>query len=218
MKKKEREHLKEDPFINFIENILAKLKQYKREILLALGLFAAVAVVIVVILFIRSQSLGEENRIYSQALSIKNSTTLTVDDKISQLSQLEVKSGISAAGKLILASLHFERGDMVKAEEVLDHMPASNLKLIENQKEVLRADIMAASQKSQEALGILNKLLADSTSEISKDFLLMKISVIQIQSGQNGAAADNLKKLINEFPDSFYTQEAQTLLDGLDLP
>ena len=218
MKKKEREHLKEDPFINFIENILAKLRQNKREILLAFGLFAAVAVVIVIILFFRSQSLGEENQIYSQALQIKNSTTLTVEDKISQLSQLDVKSGISAAGKLILASLHFERGEMDKAEEVLDHMPASSLKLIENQREILRADIMAASQKEQEALGILNKILADSSSEISKDFLLLKISVIQLQSGQKGAAADNLNKLINDFPGSFYTQKAQALLDGLDLP
>ena len=218
MKKKEREHLKEDPFINFIENVLAKLRQYKREISLAGGLIVAVAVVIAVILFFRSQSLGRENQIYTEALAIRNSATLTDEDKIAELTRLETRKGISAAGKLMLAALHFERGEMEKAGEVLDQMPSSNVKLIEQQREVLRADILASSQQDQEALGILNKLLADSTPEIAKDFLLLKIAVIQLRSGQNGAAADNLNQLIADYPGSLYTREAQTLLEGLDLP
>ncbi len=37
MKKKEREHLKEDPFANFIRLVIEKFNEFKREIIIIAG-------------------------------------------------------------------------------------------------------------------------------------------------------------------------------------
>jgi outer membrane protein assembly factor BamD (BamD/ComL family) len=55
--------------------------------------------------------------------------------------------------------------------------------------------------------------MADSQSDLPKDFLLIKISRLQIQTDQKKAAADTLQKLIGEFPQSVYFTEARTLLE-----
>ncbi|MCK5222122.1 MAG: hypothetical protein KAR14_11115, partial [Candidatus Aminicenantes bacterium] len=64
-------------------------------------------------------------------------------------------------------------------------------------------------------LDILHQLLSDTKSEITKDFLLLKIAKINIKDGLDKSAKDNLNRLINEFPQSIYQREARALLSGL---
>jgi cell division protein FtsL len=59
-------------------------------------------------------------------------------------------------------------------------------------------------------------LLSDKELEISKDFILLKIARIQLKSGKKGSAISNLKNLINDFPQSFYYNEAKALLDEIE--
>ena len=91
MKKKEKERLKEDPFINFIEKIIDFFKKYKREMMIGLVACLLVIVVFVVISILKSQTITQENILYSEALKIKNSDTLNPEDKISQLEELNKK-------------------------------------------------------------------------------------------------------------------------------
>ena len=216
MKKKEREHLKEDPFINFIESVLSKFQQYKREILMGLGMVAVVVIVFVLILFFRSHSHQRENGLYSEALAIRNSSTLTSDQKIEALAKLEPGKGLSSSIPLFLASLYFEKGEIDKARQTVQNMGESRLKIIRDQRSLLEAEIMAASGQQREALDIMNKLLSDSSSELARDHLLLRIARIQVHDGQREAAASNLRKLIADHPGSFYSQEAQTLLGELE--
>lgn len=214
MKKKERAHLKEDPFQVFIQKVLDILGKYKREIVIGLAAGAAIVLIILVVVFIKSGSVASENRLYAEALSIKNNDDLGVDQKIEQLSKLDSKSGISSSSKLFLAALYFEKGDLEKSKEVLDDLSSSS-KLIDGEKELLEAEILNASDKQQEALGLLNKLLADPKSEVAKDYVLLRMAKIQVKTGQNETAVTNLNKLVDDYPQSYYSYEAKALLSKL---
>lgn len=216
MKKKEREHLKEDPFQLFIENTVEILRKFKKEIFIGVVAVVCIVLVILLVTFLRSGSISTENRLYSQAMAIQNSTTLTLDQKIDQLSRLNIKGGISADIKIFLAALYFEKGDLAKANEVLDKFSGSKYRIINEKKFVLEAEILNSTGKGKEALDILYKLFSDPKSEITKDFILLKMARIQVKTGQIDTAAANLKKISEDYPQSVYGQEAQVLLSEIE--
>ncbi len=214
MKRKEREHLKEDPFQNFIQLVIEKFNDFKREISIVLGVLVIIGVAIIAILLIRSGSVSKDNQNFASALDIWNSSTLTSDQKIENLSSLKADKGISSAITFYLASLHFEKEDYLKAKEVLSTYKGSS-KLLDDQKKLLDAELLISLKEGKKGMDILHQLLSDNKSEITKDFLLLKIAKIYLRDGLDKSAKDNLNRLVNEFPQSIYQQEARTLLSGL---
>jgi outer membrane protein assembly factor BamD (BamD/ComL family) len=216
MKKKERVHLKEDPFQIFIENVLTVIKKYKSEIFIGVSAAAAIVIIILLVSFLRSGSISSENQRYAEALAIQNSDALTTDQKIEKLSQLDAGSGISSSIKLSLAALYFEKGEITKAGEVLAQFPNSKYKLINDKKKLLEAEVLKASGKEKEALDILYKLFSDPGAEIGKDFILFKMARIQVKAEQLETAAANLKKITEDYPQSLYSRDAQALLTEIE--
>jgi outer membrane PBP1 activator LpoA protein len=216
MKRKEREHLKEDPFQQFITTAWETLKKYKKKIFLGIAGIAAVVVILILVAIIHSFSISAENKLYAKALDIKNDTNLSIEQKVQQLGQMKSKGGISASIKLLLASLYFEKGDLQKSKEILDHFPTSKIKLLNDQKKLLEADILNTSMKPAEALELLNQLLNDPKSEIARDFILLKMARIQAKTRKTETAVANLNKIMDEYPQSAYSFEAKTLLDELE--
>ena len=215
MKRKEREHLKEDPFKIFIEKIIEMLRKYKKVIYRSFAAAGAIAAIVLVVIFLQSSSVSRENRLYSEAMKIQNSETLNLDQKIEKLSQLDNKKGISSSIKLSLAALYFEKGDMEKAKEVLDQFPGSKFKMINDKKKLLEAEILNASGKGKEALDQLYKLFSDPKSEIAKDFILLKMAQIQEKAEQFDTATANLEKITGDYPQSLYSRDAQELLSKI---
>lgn len=216
MKKKERHHLKEDPFQVFIQHVLELLGKYKQEIYIGVGAVLLLIVVVVVIGLFRASSVSSENKIYSQAVNIKNNDTLTTDQKIEQLGKLEPGSGVSASVKLFLAALYFEKGEIQKADETLKSFSGSSSDLINSEKKMLEAEVLNASGKAPEALNLLNSMLSDSKNQIAKDFILLRMAKIQAKTGQKDAALTNLDKIMEEYPQSYYSYEARTLKGELE--
>ena len=216
MKRKEREHLKEDPFQIFIEKVLNLITKYKKEILIGVIGVAAVIIIVTLALFLKSTSISGENKLYNDALSIKESETLTIDQKIEELTKLKNKKGISASITLMTASLCFEKGDVEKAKETLDTFNGSKFKLINEQKILLEAEVLSSLNKKTEAVDLLNRVYLDPESKVAKDFVLLKMARIQSRSGQTSTAVTNLKKISDEFPQSPYARDARTLLSKLE--
>jgi len=214
MKRKEREHLKEDPFANFIQTVLDKFNDFKREILIVLGVLVIIVVIIIAVLLLRSGSVAKDNQNFASALDIWKSTTLTSDQKIEELSSFKTDKGISSAITFYLASLYFEKEDYLTAKEALSGYKGGS-KLLNDQKKLLDAELFISLKEGKKGLDILHQLLSDTKSEITKDFLLLKIAKINIKDGLDKSAKDNLNRLINEFPQSIYQREARTLLSGL---
>ncbi|MEN8152939.1 MAG: tetratricopeptide repeat protein [Acidobacteriota bacterium] len=216
MKRKEREHLKEDPFAIFIESVIEKFREYKKEILIVFGVILVIAAMLIVILLLRSGSVEKDNKTFASALEIKNSSTFSIDEKIEKLSALELKKGISSSISFFLASLYYEKGDLEKAEKTLAQFKGTNVKLVEDGKKLLDADLHLSRKENKKGLDILHKLLSDSKSEISKDFLLLKISRIHIKMGTTESAKENLTRLLSEYPQSIFQREASQLLNELN--
>ncbi len=216
MKRKERAHLKEDPFQIFIEKVLGVMRKYKHEIVIGLSVAVVLFMTLVVTLLIKSGSVSKDNRLYSEALSIKESEALTIDQKIEKLYQLKNKKGISSSIKLAIAALYFEKGDLSKAKEVLDTFKGSKFRLINDQQTLLEADILNASGRGKEAVDLLFKMFSDPETKISKDYILLKMARFQARTGQTGTAITNLKKIEEEFPQSPYSPEVNILLAQLE--
>jgi len=215
MKRKEREHLKEDPFQLFIAQVLEFLRNYKKFIYMGIAAIVGIILIILVIGFIQHQANLAENRLYGEAVAIKADENLTVDQKIEKLSQLKPKSGISASIELFLASLYFEKGDLQKSKEILDKFSGTDIKILRDQKKLLEADILLASQKITEGLNLLNQILDNPKSKIAKDYVLLKMARVQAKNEQEETAVANLNKIIAEYPQSPYSYQAQNLLNQL---
>lgn len=216
MKKKEREHLKADPFQLFIQNAIEWLQEFKKEIFIGVAVVVGLFLITFLVIFLKAGSISTENRLYSEAMAIQNSTTLTMDQKIEQLSRLDIKSGISSDIKISLAALYFEKGDLAKAKEILDKFPGSKFRIINDKKIVLEAEILNASGKEKEALDVLYKLYSDPKSEITGDYILLKMARIQVNTGQLDTAAANLKKINEDYPQSAYERDTKALLSEIE--
>ncbi|MEN8222742.1 MAG: tetratricopeptide repeat protein [Acidobacteriota bacterium] len=214
MKKSEREHLKEDPFANFIQLVIEKFNEFKREIVIIAGVLVIIAIVIIAVLLLRTGSISKDNTNFASALEIWNSTTMTSEQKIEKLSTFKAGKGVSSAITFYIASLYYQKEDYIKAKEILSGYTGGN-NLLDDQKKLLDAEILIALKEGKRGLDILHQLLSDSKSEISKDFLLLRIAKINIKDGMDKSAKDNLNRLMNEFPQSIYQREANELLSGL---
>ncbi|MCP4149117.1 MAG: tetratricopeptide repeat protein [bacterium] len=212
MKKKEKEHLKEDPFQHFIENSIATIRENTKLIVAGFVTVVVVIAVIVGYFYFKSGSIESENALYAEALKIQDSDTLTAQQKIEKLNNLENKKGISSSIKLSTAAIYFGEGDMKKAKETLEQFPGSKFKLITDKKILLEAEILNIEGKDKEALDILNKLYSDAKCDIAKDYLLLKMAKIQIKAKQFKLAEANLNKISEDFARSAYSGDAQVLL------
>ena len=120
MKRKEKEHLKADPFVHFFEKAFAFFKNNRRHRswpARASRSWSSSSCWP----FSCSSNLSSagENKLYAEAFRIRNDADMTVDQKIAKLQEMKFRKGISAAGRLFLAALHYEKGDLAKAEAVL---------------------------------------------------------------------------------------------------
>lgn len=214
MKKKEREHLKEDPFANFINLVIDKFNEFKREIMIIGSVLVIVVVILIAVLLLRSGSISRDNANFASALEIWNSATMTADQKIDELSRLKKGKGVSSAVTFYLASLHYQKEDYLKAKEILADYSGGS-KLMDDQKKLLDAELLLALNEGKRALDTMHQLLSDSRSEISKDYLLLRISKLNIKDGMVKSAKDNLNRMFREFPQSIYLREARELMNGL---
>jgi outer membrane protein assembly factor BamD (BamD/ComL family) len=159
---------------------------------------------------------SNENELYAKAFSIKSSEILSSGEKLTKLKQLKSGRGISSVIDLFIASIYFEESEFKTAKHIIDESTESRIKLVNDEKILLEAEILNAMKKRKEAINLFNKLLSDKELEISKDLILLKIARIQLKSGKKGSAISNLKNLIDDFPQSFYHNEAKALLGEIE--
>lgn len=216
MKKKEKDHLKADPFVHFFEKAFALFKHNRRAILMgAAAAFLFVLVLLAALLF-RNLSSAGENSLYARAFRVRADQKMTVDQKIAALRQMKFKRGISASGRLFIAALLYEKGDLAGAESALAAMPKSRVALLNDEKHLLFAQVLAARGKVADAEAVLNRLLADKKSAVAKESVLLQLARMQIKGRRNDEAAAVLKRILTEHANTPGAMEAQSLLAALE--
>jgi len=216
MKHQEKVHLREDPLFHFIEKALVFFQKYKREILWGAGGIALVVLIAVLVMYFQGSSVANENKLLARGLEIKNSSGWSVDEKIGQLKRIQTKSGVSSVVGLYLAQLYVEKGDYPNALDALRKGPSGRIRIVNDQKRLLEAQVLQFEGKSKEAEDMLTILLSDSQTEVAKDFILFQLAKLQVQSGHKQEAVSTLQRLMADFPNSMFATEARNLLDSLE--
>ena len=214
MKRKEKEHLKADPFVNFVEKAIAFLNNNRRLILAGAAIALLLVIALLAVFFFTNLSVTGENKLYASAFSIQSNTNMSIDQKISKLQELKFKKGISSVGQLFIAALYYEKGDLPNAEKTLKQYSGSRIAIINDQKKTLEAQVLAAGGKSQEAMNLLQQMLEDKQTQMDKELIIMTLAKIQIKSLRQEEAVSSLKRIISEYPNTPSANEAQTLLSA----
>ncbi|HDP95125.1 MAG TPA: tetratricopeptide repeat protein [Candidatus Aminicenantes bacterium] len=217
MKRKERAHLKEDPFQHFISTVLQWISHNRRKLVASAVVIASVLVVLAAVTLVRSHSYTRENKRLSEALEIRNNDNLTVEEKIERLSQLKAGRGLSAAAQLFLAGLYMEQGRVQDALDMMDDISSSHLDLINDQKTLLEAQILSASGQERQALDLFNQLLADNDTEVAKDYVLLLMARTQYKARQLDMARQTIERLLEEYPLTAFTGQAKELQSEISM-
>jgi len=214
MKRKEKEHLKADPFVHFFEQAVAFFRNNRRLLLSGAGIALLLVIALLAVFFFTNLSAAAENKLYASAFSIRNNSGMKLDQKISKLQELKFKKGISSVGQLFIAALYYEKGDLPNAEKTLQQYSGSRIAIINDQKKTLEAQVLAAEGKSQEALNLLKQMLEDKQTQMGKELIILMQAKIQSKSLRQEEAVSSLKRIISEYPDTPSANEAQTLLSA----
>ncbi len=218
MKKKEKEHLKTDPFIHFFETAFAFIKSHRRWIVMGAAAVALAGLTLLLLLLLSNLSSSGENALYAEAFRVRHDDKMTPDQKITALQGMKFKRGISASGRLFLAALNYEKGELAKAEAVLNAMPASRVALLNDEKQTLYAQVLAAGGKSAAAEAVLNRLLAEKKTVMARELILLQLAKLQQKGQRDAEAAATLQRILAEHPNTPGAMEAQNLLSAIDNP
>ena len=71
MKKEEREHLKEDLLVSFVEKNLKRMSKHKKPILIGIIAFFSLVILLTVISLLNAQSIKTESETYTRAVLIR---------------------------------------------------------------------------------------------------------------------------------------------------
>ncbi len=216
MRKKEKEHLKADPFVHFFEKTYTFFKNNRRRILLAAAVAALAVIILLAVFWFQNLSSASENKAYAEAFRVRTDAKMSVDQKISRLQAIKLKKGISAAGGLFIASLYYEKGDLQKAEAALAAMPTSRVAMVNDEKQALTATVLAAGGKFREAESLLNLMLTGKKTVMAKELILLQLAKMQIKNQQKEEAAAGLKRIQSEYPNTPSAMEAQNLLSTME--
>ena len=218
MRKKEKEHLKADPFVHFVEQAIAFLKNNRRPLLAGAAAVVLIALILVAVFLFRNLSASGENKLYAEAFRVSRDAKMTTEQKISRLQDMKFRNGVSASGRLFLAALLFDKGDLAKAESVLLAMPKSRVALLNDEKHLLYSQVLAASGKGAEAEAVLNRLLSEKKTVMAREIILLQLAKMRIKNQRNEEAAAALKRILSEYPDTPSANEAQALLPAVEGP
>jgi hypothetical protein len=216
MKKKEKEHLKADPFAHFIQQSLSFLKDHRRSFLLGAAAVALVVLVLLAVLLLGGARASGENARYAEAFRVRNDAALSADEKIAALRKMTFGRGISASGHLFLAALHYEKGDLAGAESALRAMPRSRMALLNDEKLVLHAQLLAALGRGAEAEAELGRLLALKKTALARELILLQLAKLQRKGRREAEADATLKRIVAEHAGTAAAAEAQGLLAELE--
>jgi tetratricopeptide (TPR) repeat protein len=215
MKQKEKQHLKDDPFIDFIEKVLHQIGIYKKHIIIGVISIIGLIIVSILIAFLVKSGYTKDNKLFAEALNVHSSENLSIDQKINDLQKIKSKSGLSNANLQLLAALYIEKGQFDEASTVEKEMKDSGIELLDNNAVLIKIAVLAGQNKNSEALTIIDDLLKKNTPLPAKDYLLFRKAQLQIAEKQMDEAKKTLEKLETDHPQSGFSMEARNLKEKI---
>lgn len=215
MKRKEKEHLKQDPFVHFIQKVIAFLKKFRSSLLYSAAAVVIVILAVLALVIWNNMSTARDNDTFNAALKIKKST-LSLDQKIDGLKKLHARRGASAAIPLFVATLYYEKGDVAQARTALQSFRPSRFSWLNDEKRLLDADLLAASGQTVQAIAALDALVLATDRQMGAEQVLLRKARLLLKTNRKEEAGATLKKILAEYPETLSAYEARQQLTSIE--
>lgn len=212
MKRKEKEHLKADPFQDAVNRVIHFIQRYRRELLLTLAALVVIFVGMLVLSLVNRASLNRENEVFTQALNISSDQDLKTEDKVAGLLELPIGGGLSNWAAIRAATLQIELGDYEGAGATLQKVSPRAPDLLQENKKLLEAMIKSSLGDFKGGQDIIAIMLNNPRLVFPRDYLLLESARLLWKTGQSEDAVNTLRRINADHPASPFTATANELI------
>jgi predicted negative regulator of RcsB-dependent stress response len=207
MKKKLKEQLKTDEFAKFMGRVLDFIKSNQKELLAAAGAIVLVVLIIIGIKYIQTVNARKQSAILGEILALEE-TLAENPDSLAQLEALGGPGKFERVAFIKSATYSYENGDVARALETINKVPADKKDFIHYQAQDLKAQILIAQKNYPGALQILEAIEQENPSEYALDIILYRKAQVLASQEQTEEAIALYKKIQEDYPGSFFGYEA----------
>jgi TolA-binding protein len=239
MKAQERHHLKENEFAMTTGRVMDTLSGQRDRILMIGGGIVLVAALVGGYLYIQRQADNSAGSALGSAMTIANGQIVpapTVPGATQQAGtypteQARNDAAVAAYQKVIaeypnhsaglsaryhLAGLMLSMGKAAEAAQGFAEVSAkAGSSLVGPMAKMGQAQALAAQSKFDEALAILTELSGQRDSKLPMDGVLMELARVCQKAGKTQDARAAYKRVVDEFPQSPYVQDARQQLAAI---
>ena len=215
MKRTERHHLKGDGFVAGLNRLFLFAREWKKEMLTALGVVLILAAAYALLIVVQAQQAKRQSRILGDIIRVTEAEALD-EAALEKLKELSGRGRYARVGYLHLAGYWLERGDLDQAESYAARISGSRRDLVSAQARVLQARIHVLRGEFDQALEIFRKLEREKPRGFPLDAVLFEYAETLEKTGEKSLADDLYRRLAEEYGQTFFGYEAMLKLNRPD--
>ena len=235
MKAHERHQLKRNDFAQTLARVVAAASENsQRALLLVVGVVAIAAIVGGYFWWSKRQA-DQAGAMLGEAMAIVNAPVVPAptlpgatqaagtypteaarqEAAIAALQGVASEYGSTDAGltaRVELAATYLRAGRAADAEREFRQVADAGSPLYSAPARLGVAEALVAQSKFDEAIAVLNELSGDRTGPLPVDGILMQLARTCVKAGKTDEARAAYRRIVDEFPESFYVPEARQQL------
>ena len=215
MKRTERHHLKADGFVAGLNRLFLFAREWKKEMLTALGVVLILAAAYALLIVVQAQQAKRQSRILGDIIRVTEAEALD-EAALEKLKELSGRGRYARVGYLHLAGYWLERGDLDQAESYAARISGSRRDLVSAQARVLQARIHVLRGEFDQALEIFRKLEREKPRGFPLDAVLFEYAETLEKTGEKSLADDLYRRISEEYGQTFFGYEAMLKLNRPD--
>ena len=240
MKAEERHHLKQNEFADSTARLVATASANRTRIAMALGALALVAALVAGVIAWRGRGANQAGALLGVAMAAAQSQvvpaptvpgakqqagTFPTEQARSEATLKAFNDVISAypntdaalAASYMVATELLAAGKATEAEQAFAAAAAkAGTGFYAPMAKLGQAQAMQASGKMTEALAVYNDLAAVRDGSLPVDGVLMELGRASVKAGKTAEARAAFKRVVDEFPDSTFANDARQRLAALN--
>lgn len=213
MKRKEREHLKDDPLMDLVKQISEKARPHRKALT-----FAGLALVVALLGLWGFQAWAEhrlaaDNEAFARATLLLGAQDKSTSEKIEGLKAIGVHGPLTATLPLHIATLYFHEGEFDTALKFLEESDLPAKEPFRSRQSILLARIQAAKGDAEKAISTLQGLLGTDEPSTNAPEIMLALGQTQLRAGHADEAKTTLDKLVADHPATMAALQARQLLN-----
>jgi TolA-binding protein len=237
LKKELRKSIKEDEFVSGMTRGMELLEAHKDEVRVTVIALVVVAVLAGGLAYFKAARAREARLAFADALVVfetpvagavpgppRGTTFATAEEKFKKaaaafdgIARRYPGEAVTPRARYLAALSRIEMGDDAEAQKELQAVAADRASgdLVRSLAEVAQADLLRRRGKLDQAEDAYRRLAADASLAVPRDYPLWSLAQCLEESGHPQEAAEEYRRLRDEFPGSGWAQEAARMASYL---